>query len=434
MKKQLLFRGLLLCMLCIITGITASATEYSAKEYSFKSSSLSDGLACNGTFSSSYYQMNAGQYATISASTLFGTESLSSAMTVNVACGTYGNWSGDKTITLEACLCDASGTALTSAEFTTGKLNSTQGTYRGEFIVAKPADVSNISYLKVIFKTLTTTTLGCARFAGIKLTYNTAELDDAKGNCAMSFTETEVTVNIGDEGSFEKPVLYISEGCTATYSSSNTDVATVNENSGDVTFKGVAGSTTITANFGGNEDYNPASASYILNVVDPNTPGAEDNPYTVASVIANNNKTANDVWVKGYIVGTVVNNIFTFSTTGAVDSNLILADDANCTDSSAAIPVALPSGTIRDALNLSTNETNLGKLVLVKGNLEKYFSKTGVKSTSAYKFVDTSSLENVTVGQGEAEYFDLTGRRVENPTAGIYIRRVGTTATKVLVK
>ena len=55
-----------------------------------------------------------------------------------------------------------------------------------------------------------------------------------------------------------------------TYSSSNTSVATIDSNTGEITLVGV-GETTITASFAGNGTYAPAAdASYTLNVVESN--------------------------------------------------------------------------------------------------------------------------------------------------------------------
>ena len=84
-----------------------------------------------------------------------------------------------------------------------------------------------------------------------------------KQDVTMSFSETEATATIGNE--FTAPTLTISpEGLAVTYSSSDTDVATVDD-TGTITLVG-AGTTTITATFAGNNSYNPGSASYTLTV------------------------------------------------------------------------------------------------------------------------------------------------------------------------
>ena len=121
--------------------------------------------------------------------------------------------------------------------------------------------------------------------------------------------------------------------------------------------------------------------------------GTAASPYNIAYVIAAGNP-ATKAWVKGYIVGTVKNgsqsyNDATFSTQDASNTNLILADDASCTDASQCIPVQLPAGEVRSALNLMDNPDNYGKLVCLYGSLEKYFGKPGLKGVTEYSFDGT---------------------------------------------
>ena len=93
----------------------------------------------------------------------------------------------------------------------------------------------------------------------------------------MLFSPTSVTATLGD--SFTAPTLSMSpSGLTVTYSSSNTNVATVNASTGAVTLKAV-GTTTITASFAGNNEYYANSTTYTLTVKkqggDDPTPGGE---------------------------------------------------------------------------------------------------------------------------------------------------------------
>jgi hypothetical protein len=45
------------------------------------------------------------------------------------------------------------------------------------------------------------------------------------------------------------------------------------------------------------------------------------------------------------------------------------------------------------------------------------------------------SVDSITLSEdGEVIYYDMQGRRVVNPENGIYIRKQGSTATKVVVK
>jgi hypothetical protein len=70
---------------------------------------------------------------------------------------------------------------------------------------------------------------------------------------------------------------------------------------------------------------------------------------------------------------------------------MILGPTADCTDLSKCIGVQLPYGTVRDGLNLQDNPGNLGKAVLLKGDVLKYSGVAGLKTVTEYKFVDGSS-------------------------------------------
>lgn len=84
-----------------------------------------------------------------------------------------------------------------------------------------------------------------------------------KGNQQISFTKTQVNKTYGDQN-FTMAANHTVGNGEVTYSSSNENVATVN-NSGVVTIKGT-GTTTITATAASTSTYNGASASYSLNV------------------------------------------------------------------------------------------------------------------------------------------------------------------------
>lgn len=121
------------------------------------------------------------------------------------------------------------------------------------------------------------------RLQSVAVTYETGTTP-SKANPDLAFAGTEFTINLGD--AFTAPALTFVEGFdgTVTYESSNTAVATVDQ-SGTVTIAG-AGKTTITASSAETENYRAATASYTLTVVDPNGPGTENNPYTVAEARA----------------------------------------------------------------------------------------------------------------------------------------------------
>ena len=116
--------------------------------------------------------------------------------------------------------------------------------------------------------------------------------------------------------------------------------------------------------------------------------GTEEKPYIVSQVLSLGNP-GSEAWVTGYIVGSAVDKTadsFTTATgSGASMTNIFIAQNAGETDYTKCVPVQLPSGDVRNALNLQQNAGNLGKAVTVKGTLEKYFGMNGVKNVASYK-------------------------------------------------
>lgn len=127
----------------------------------------------------------------------------------------------------------------------------------------------------------------------------------------------------------------------------------------------------------------------------PDTPstgaGSASEPYSVTRALeVYGQGGANGVYVTGYIVGSVngmsITDDAVFGSDPASATNILIAASASETDASRCIPVQLPSGAVRSALNLAANPSNLGKQVTLKANIEKYFGVAGLKSTSAYKW------------------------------------------------
>lgn len=88
-------------------------------------------------------------------------------------------------------------------------------------------------------------------------------VDKAKAEAGISYEIASYEVTLGED--FTAPTLTNPHNLTVTYASTNTSVATVDENSGAVTIV-APGTTTIKASFAGDDDYAAATASYILNV------------------------------------------------------------------------------------------------------------------------------------------------------------------------
>ena len=131
--------------------------------------------------------------------------------------------------------------------------------------------------------------------------------------------------------------------------------------------------------------------------------------------------------MKGYIVGFVDGAKLAegakFTAEGCeTATNLLLATNPAETNVENCIPVQLPAGDIRAALNLQDNPDNLGKEVKLYGYVLKYFSAPGLKNVTAYEFTGETGVEMINAeAQQNGRIYNLAGQRVDNAFKGIVI-------------
>ena len=136
--------------------------------------------------------------------------------------------------------------------------------------------------------------------------------------------------------------------------------------------------------------------------------GTFASPYDVPSARANQGTAGNtDIkWVRGYIVGAYetggATNVAVFSATTTEANNVLIAATPDETNISNCIPVQLPAGAIRTAINLNANPSNYKREVILRGTLEVYFSIAGLKNVNGYWWIDTNSGVNPDGGSGGA--------------------------------
>lgn len=130
--------------------------------------------------------------------------------------------------------------------------------------------------------------------------------------------------------------------------------------------------------------------------------GEEEKPedaaeYTVSEALEAFTGAAKPAVIKGYIVGTVNGQVYEegciFSGTAESKTNILIADSPDETDYNNCMPVQLPSGNVRNKLNLAENPSNYKKYVELTGSLEKYFGVTGLKTVTKYVLDGVSSEE-----------------------------------------
>lgn len=111
----------------------------------------------------------------------------------------------------------------------------------------------------------------------------------------------------------------------------------------------------------------------------------ETDAYSVAEAASHVGE--EDVWVYGYIVGGDLSASGKSVKTKDIgkQTHFALAARSSVTDKASCVAVELPSGKVREALNLVDHPDLIGQRVYVKGNLvNKYFGTTGLKGTNDY--------------------------------------------------
>lgn len=144
--------------------------------------------------------------------------------------------------------------------------------------------------------------------------------------------------------------------------------------------------------------------------------GSESSPYSTSQVLSGA-ATGSNVWVAGYIVGYIPDKTFSeavIGADGAVQTNVIIANTADETNINKCIPVQLPSGDLRTAVNLSTNPGNLGKKLSYYGEITTYFGTTGLKNGTAWSLDGTSTTPDTPVTPTGT----FTAGRVSSVTSG----------------
>ncbi len=100
-------------------------------------------------------------------------------------------------------------------------------------------------------------------------------------------------------------------------------------------------------------------------------------------------------WATGYIVGCAATTETVFVANDATSqfeapfgsaTNILLADNPDETDYTKCISVQLPSGPIRNDLNLADNPANHGRQVTLHGYIDKYVGIAGLRSVDAYNW------------------------------------------------
>ena len=157
------------------------------------------------------------------------------------------------------------------------------------------------------------------------------------------------------------------EGAEVTWSGNNDAVATIDED-GVVTLV-AAGSVTFTATYAGNGDYSEKAATYEMTVTntDPNAPGTENNPYTVAEAIAFINTLGSSTSTEEVYVDGIISQIDSYNSKYSSITYWI-SDDGTTTNQ-----MEVYSGKGLNGADFSSQaDLSVGDIVTVKGYVKMY--------------------------------------------------------------
>lgn len=294
----------------------------------------------------------------------------------------------------------------------------------------------------------------------ITITYEIAGMVGKK-EANLSFGEKEFTVEFGTE--FAAPELTKATTADVEYTSSNEDVATVNEVSGKVEIVGL-GTTTITATAVENDEYYGGTASYTIDVVSLVTvekaaqmssgefvfvSGGKynvlfDSNYgymSTTDIPAEATETsfrANAAYMLTFLEVDGGYNIAT--STG----KFLGAKDGFKTFDTTADSEANRVWTVEIAADGFATITNVatGKIVYQDpkyGSFGVYTAEEAADTyllPTLYKLASGSSIAAVEAEDADApvEFYNLQGVRVANPENGLFIRRQGSKVEKIVIR
>ena len=124
---------------------------------------------------------------------------------------------------------------------------------------------------------------------------------------------------------------------------------------------------------------------YVIGGSNSGKGGLPSDALTVSQALASVGE--QDVWVSGYIVGgDLTASSASFTPPFQANTNILLGPRSSTDSRTSCIAVNLPSGHIREELNLADNPSMLGKKVCLKGDIvEPYFGMTGLKNLTDFE-------------------------------------------------
>lgn len=263
--------------------------------------------------------------------------------------------------------------------------------------------------------TFSMTTSSNARLDNIKLFQG-----EAKKPAGLSWGTASRTVTLGSsENTF--PTLTNANELAVTYSSSDEEVATIDAEGVITLLK--AGTTDITAEFAGNDEYEAGKVTYALTVKDAPAVDLTNTPETAYSVakalelIAAGEGLETKVYVKG-----IISKVVSVDTGSYGNANYNISDDGT-----AANELMVFRGFYLDGEKFtSEDQIQVGDEVIVYGNLINYKNTTPEVNTGSQIYSlnrQATAISTVTtVAASEAPLYNLAGQKVNKEYKGVVIQ------------
>ena len=254
-----------------------------------------------------------------------------------------------------------------------------------------------------------TNTAGAYFIKTISVTY---EDGPAKTATTLDFGLTKKTLNI-DETFTATATLKAGEATISgnvTYTSSKSEVATVNVTTGEVSAL-TAGTTRITANFAGNDNYAASTATYELTVVDPNA-AEETFDFSKPAKYGKDTPATNNETVIG-VGNSIVSGLVSLTVTKESESSNAKSRFWNSRGeityrlyTGAINTVSVPQGYVITAISITDNNNGKSKLVTIGENKDNS-DWTGSAQSVQITATGSAVLETMTVTYSKLPSIDL---------------------------
>ena len=249
--------------------------------------------------------------------------------------------------------------------------------------------------------TVTAKFAGDATYAASTASY-TITVQDNRAVPTLTFDKESYSFDLGATVDPFTNQLKAPEGVTVVYSS-NSDIATVNETTGEVTVNTAAvGKATITATFAGNDSYKPATVSYTIEVKKPMLPPTFDftqseNNYS-SGATPGENYIETSTWTSGKVkMVTSKGNSQGFRWWKKTDGTVLRSYDG------CSLTISVNKGLLINSIEF---EGVISGFTADKGTL-KSGKWTGSAQTVTFSFSDKRDIKSITVTYEKDAAFTL---------------------------